>query len=51
VVPEATEGEGGILVTSRPPRAEIYLTGPTGKRTPATLRGVPAGLLHAVRSR
>jgi hypothetical protein len=43
------KGKGSVLVASQPPRAEIHLDGiRTGKRTPATLRGVPAGLLHAV---
>jgi hypothetical protein len=50
VSPDAKgKGTGNIQVTSRPPRAEIYLDGVrTGRRTPATLRGIPAGMLHAV---
>jgi hypothetical protein len=43
------EGNGSIQVKSTPPRAMIYLDGIwTKKKTPATLKNVPAGLDHVV---
>jgi hypothetical protein len=43
------KGTGSIRVSSKPPRALIYLDGvSSGKRTPATLKGVPAGLDHVI---
>jgi hypothetical protein len=43
------KGAGSIKVSSKPPRARIYLDGvSTGKRTPATLKEVPAGLDHVI---
>lgn len=43
------KGAGNIRVDSKPPRALIYLDGvSTGKRTPATLKDVPAGLDHVI---
>jgi serine/threonine protein kinase len=40
---------GSIRVTSKPARALIYLDGvSTGKRTPAALKNVPAGLDHVI---
>ncbi len=45
----AGEGKGAIAVGSEPPGALIYLDGvATGKKTPATLEGVAAGLDHVV---
>jgi len=43
------QGSGKIRVSSKPPRALIYLDGvSTGKRTPNTLDDVPAGLDHVI---
>jgi hypothetical protein len=43
------KGAGSIRVASKPARALIYLDGvSTKKRTPATLKNVPAGLDHVV---
>jgi hypothetical protein len=43
------KGTGSIRVASKPARALIYLDGvSTGKRTPATLKDVPAGLEHVI---
>jgi len=43
------KGTGKIRVSSKPPRALIYLDGvSTKKRTPATLQDVPAGLDHVI---
>jgi eukaryotic-like serine/threonine-protein kinase len=43
------KGAGDIKVVSTPPKALIYLDGiSTGKKTPSTLRKVPAGLDHVV---
>ena len=43
------KGAGSIRVASKPARALVYLDGvSTGKRTPTTLKGVPAGLDHVI---
>ena len=43
------KGTGSIRVNSKPPRALVYLDGvSTGKRTPTTLKDVPAELDHVI---
>jgi serine/threonine-protein kinase len=43
------KGTGSIRVVSKPSRALVYLDGvSTGKRTPTTLKDVPAGLDHVI---